>query len=90
MLESYASVKGHSNEYISACARIDKNRILIKSENKMKEKLVLGAVSLMVAFPVLASGPLVDTPQGRVPEPSTLGLIAAAAIAVTVIAKLKK
>lgn len=78
---------------MNVSVRIDKNKILIKSDNKMKEKLVLGAVSLIVAFPVLASGPMgpmVDTPMGRVPEPSTLGLFAAAAIAVTVISKLKK
>lgn len=56
----------------------------------MKEKLIFGAVSLMIAFPVLASGPINDTTPGRLPEPSTLGLFAAAAIAITVISRLKK
>ena len=52
----------------------------------MKEKLTLAAVLACSALPILAGD---DAGQG-LPEPSTLGLFAAAAIAITVLAKLKK
>jgi len=52
----------------------------------MKEKLILTAILVATVFPVLA-GP--SAPQ-ELPEPSTLGLFAAAAIALVALAKLKK
>ena len=53
----------------------------------MKEKLILTAILVATAFPAWAGG--ADTGQ-PLPEPSTLGLFAAAAIAITVLAKLRK
>ena len=51
----------------------------------MKEKLILTAILVASAFPAWAG------PEGQpLPEPSTLGLFAAAAIAITVLAKLRK
>ena len=51
----------------------------------MKEKLALAIVALAVAIPALAG---VVTPT--VPEPSTLALFAAAAIAIMLAGKFKK
>lgn len=61
----------------------------------MKEKLIIGASLLMTAFHALAVPPTLNdcigtTPCATVPEPSTLGLFAAAAIAVAVVARVKK
>lgn len=53
----------------------------------MKEKLLVGAASLLMTLPAFA-GP--DSTMMELPEPSTLGLFAAAAIAIAVMAKLKK
>lgn len=58
----------------------------------MKEKLMVGAISLITTVSALAGDqemPMDSTPTS-LPEPSTLGLFAAAAIAVTVMTKLKK
>lgn len=55
----------------------------------MKEKLIIAAITLSTALPVLAGSTLPDG-AGRLPEPSTLGLFAAAAIAIAVLSKLKK
>lgn len=52
----------------------------------MKEKLILTTILVATAFPVWAG---VDSAV-RLPEPSTIGLFAAAAVAITVLAKLKK
>ena len=52
----------------------------------MGEKLLLAVVMTSASLPVLA-GP--DSAQ-QLPEPSTLGLFAAAAIAIAVISKIKK
>ena len=53
----------------------------------MKNKLLLATAMISTSFPVLAGGPV---PPTTVPEPSILGLFAAAAIAFTIFAKLKK
>lgn len=50
----------------------------------MKNKLLLAATMISTSFSALAGSP------NTVPEPSTLGLFAAAAIAITIVAKLKK
>ena len=52
----------------------------------MKEKLIFATILLAAALPTWAG---IDD-MGPLPEPSTLGLFAAAAIAITVLAKLKK
>ena len=54
----------------------------------MKDKIILAALTLAYTIPASA-GPDGGT-GGAVPEPSTLALFAATAIAVTVLAKLKK
>ncbi|MCF7981469.1 MAG: PEP-CTERM sorting domain-containing protein [Pseudomonadales bacterium] len=51
----------------------------------MKEKLVLMAILVTTVFPAWAG----DSTQ-QLPEPSTIGLFAAAAIAITVLTKLRK
>ncbi|SFG47982.1 MULTISPECIES: PEP-CTERM sorting domain-containing protein [Neptunomonas] len=51
----------------------------------MKNKLLLTAAMVSTSFPTLASAP-----TSVIPEPSTLGLFAAAAIAITIVAKFKK
>ncbi|MCF7981470.1 MAG: PEP-CTERM sorting domain-containing protein [Pseudomonadales bacterium] len=52
----------------------------------MKEKLILMAILAATVYPVWAG---VDSTV-PLPEPSTIGLFAAAAVAITVLAKLKK
>ena len=54
----------------------------------MKEKLIFIALTSCASLHVLAGVPP-DSAQ-PLPEPSTLGLFAAAAIAITVLSKLKK
>ena len=54
----------------------------------MNEKLIIAAITLSTAIPVLAGIPPDSTLP--LPEPSTLGLFTAAAIAVAVLSKLKK
>ncbi|SFG47929.1 PEP-CTERM sorting domain-containing protein [Neptunomonas qingdaonensis] len=54
----------------------------------MKNKLLLATAMICTSFSVLAGAPV--DPIATVPEPSILGLFAAAAIAVTIAAKLKK
>lgn len=59
----------------------------------MKEKLIVGAISLITTMSAVAGDPLppmMDSTPNNLPEPSTLGLFAAAAIAITVMTKLKK
>lgn len=51
----------------------------------MKEKLILMALLATTVFPTWAGDSTLP-----LPEPSTLGLFAAAAIAITVLAKLRK
>lgn len=53
-------------------------------EKKMKTKLLLAVVMATICTPALAE------PPTEVPEPSTIGLFAAAAIAIAIAAKLKK
>lgn len=55
-------------------------------EKKMKQKLIFAALSMATALPVLAG----DDTTGVLPEPSTIGLFVAAAIAITLVSKLKK
>ena len=50
----------------------------------MKDKIILAALTLAYTIPASAGH------GGAVPEPSTLALFVAAAIAITVLAKLKK
>ena len=52
----------------------------------MKQKLVLTTIAICIALPAFAG----DDAPTQLPEPSTLGLFAAAAIAITVLSKLKK
>ncbi|WP_372742672.1 PEP-CTERM sorting domain-containing protein [Neptunomonas sp.] len=53
----------------------------------MKNKLLLATAMIFTSFSVLAA---LDSSTNTVPEPSILGLFAAAAIAVTIAAKIKK
>jgi len=62
------------------------NNNILRRVNSMKEKLILIAILIATAVPAWAG---IDDIQD-LPEPSTLGLFAAAAIAITILAKLKK
>jgi len=53
----------------------------------MKEKLILTAILVATVSPAWATQ---DAVPNELPEPSTLGLFAAAAIALAVLAKLRK